>query len=229
MIFLLLRVASASGLLESPLVKMSLSAPPSRLPTATLSSSICGATSLCSRFSSYIAASSPIVTTTKVWYCGDQSGTARPLICGLQQPQPDQIAKLQPLHHRRAHCHRARTDAVFLVARQVHKLTHPGQGVGQTRHRRSRQPAATGDLQIAKPRFMTLETAQDIECPRHHLNDIALARAIAGEHSPPTQPLRAPPHPMAPIPGDGIKFHLQNKLPQAICRHNRKPKGACPS
>ena len=28
---------------------------------------------------------------------------------------------------------------------------------------------------------------------------------------------------MAPIPPYGIKFHLQNKLPQAICGHNRKP------
>src|ERR1700740_3618742 len=25
------------------------------------------------------------------------------------------------------------------------------------------------------------------------------------------------------IPPYGIKFHLQNKLPQAICRHNKKP------
>jgi biotin carboxyl carrier protein len=28
---------------------------------------------------------------------------------------------------------------------------------------------------------------------------------------------------MVPIPPYGIKFHLQNKLPQAICRHNKKP------
>lgn len=34
---------------------------------------------------------------------------------------------------------------------------------------------------------------------------------------------------MAPIPLDGIKFHLQNKLPQALCGHNKKPKGARPS
>jgi biotin carboxyl carrier protein len=28
----------------------------------------------------------------------------------------------------------------------------------------------------------------------------------------------------------GIKFHLQNKLPQAICRHNKKPFAShCPS
>jgi hypothetical protein len=26
-----------------------------------------------------------------------------------------------------------------------------------------------------------------------------------------------------PIPHNGIKFHLQNKLPQAICRDNTKP------
>ena len=29
---------------------------------------------------------------------------------------------------------------------------------------------------------------------------------------------------MAPIPLDGIKFHLQNKLPQALCGHNKKPR-----
>ena len=28
---------------------------------------------------------------------------------------------------------------------------------------------------------------------------------------------------MVPIPLYGIKFHLQNKLPQAICGHNKKP------
>jgi biotin carboxyl carrier protein len=28
---------------------------------------------------------------------------------------------------------------------------------------------------------------------------------------------------MAPIPPYGIKFHLQNKLPQAICVDNKKP------
>ena len=33
---------------------------------------------------------------------------------------------------------------------------------------------------------------------------------------------------MAPIPLHGIKFHLQNKLPQALCGHNKKPKGAPP-
>jgi len=31
--------------------------------------------------------------------------------------------------------------------------------------------------------------------------------------------MRCPPF----IPSYGIKFHLQNKLPQAICGHNRKP------
>jgi len=46
-----------------------------------------GATSLCSRFSSNIADNSPIVTTTKVWYCGDHKGTAKPLMCGLHSPQ----------------------------------------------------------------------------------------------------------------------------------------------
>ena len=30
---------------------------------------------------------------------------------------------------------------------------------------------------------------------------------------------------MAPIPPHGIKFHLQNKLPQALCGDNKKPVG----
>src|SRR6188768_810100 len=33
----------------------------------------------------------------------------------------------------------------------------------------------------------------------------------------------SPSHVCGSIPPRGIKFHLQNKLPQAICRHNKKP------
>ena len=68
-------------------VKKSPSAFSIRLPTATPNSRIFGATSLCSRASSNIADSSPIVTTTKVWYCGDHSGTAQPLMWGDHRPQ----------------------------------------------------------------------------------------------------------------------------------------------
>ena len=46
------------------------------LPIATLNSKSRGATSRCSRASSNIADSRPIVTTTNVWYCGDHTGTA---------------------------------------------------------------------------------------------------------------------------------------------------------
>jgi hypothetical protein len=70
---------------------------------------------------------------------------------------------------------------------------------------------------------MTLEASQDIECPRHHLNHIALACQIAGKHSLFAKSFRASSHFYGSIPLCGIKFHLQNKLPQAICRHNRKP------
>ena len=70
---------------------------------------------------------------------------------------------------------------------------------------------------------MTLEAAQDIERPRHHLDHITLACEIAGEHSLLAKPFRASSHIFGSIPLCGIKFHLQNKLPQAICGHNKKP------
>ena len=46
---------------------------------------------------------------------------------------------------------------------------------------------------------MTFEAAQDIEGPRHHLNHIALACQIAGEHSLFAKPLRASSHAKAPF------------------------------
>src|SRR5438874_3903121 len=48
-----------------------------------------------------------------------EADSARQLIGDVLQPQPDQAAKLQALHHRGAHRDRAWTDAVFLVARQI--------------------------------------------------------------------------------------------------------------
>ena len=85
---------------------------------------------------------------------------ARQLFGDILQPQPDQVAQLQAAHHRGAHRHRARADTIFLVARQIDELAHPGQRVGQARHRRSRQPAAVGNFQIAEPRLVALEAAQ---------------------------------------------------------------------
>src|SRR5215216_1180430 len=107
----------------------------------------------------------------------------RQLIGDVLQPQPNQVAKLQPLHHRGAHRHRAWTDTVFLVAGQINQLAHPRQRVGQPRYRRPRQTAAAGNFQIAQSGLMTLEAAQDVERPRHHLDHIPLACEIAGEHS----------------------------------------------
>ena len=75
---------------------------------------------------------------------------ARQLLGDILQPQPDQVAKLQPLHHRGAHRHRAWTDAVFLVARQIDELAHPRQRVREPRYRRARQTAAAGNFQIAE-------------------------------------------------------------------------------
>ncbi|MEZ0062467.1 hypothetical protein ABIF26_008010 [Bradyrhizobium elkanii] len=116
----------------------------------------------------------------------------------------------------------ARADAIFLVARQIDQLSHPRQRVRQSRHRRTRQAAAVRDLEIAEPGFVSLEAPQHIEGARHHLDDIAIA-CLAGEHSLPAKPFRAPSHLFGSIPSCGIKFHLQKKLPQAICRHNKKP------
>jgi hypothetical protein len=69
---------------------------------------------------------------------------------------------------------------------------------------------------------MAFEAAQDIEGPRHHLNDVTLARQVAGEHSLLTQSLRASSHIFGSIPLCGIKFHLRKKLPQAICADKQK-------
>jgi hypothetical protein len=41
---------------------------------------------------------------------------------------------------------------------------------------------------------MAFEAAQYVEGARHHLNDIALARKIAGEHSLFAEPFRASSH-----------------------------------
>ena len=140
----------------------------------------------------------------------DEADGSRQLLGDLLQPQPDQVAQLQAPHHRGAHRDRARTDAVFLVARQIDELAHPGQRMGQARHRRSRQPAAIGDFQIAEPRLMALEAAQHVERARHHLNDVALACQIAGEHSLFAEPLRASSHAVPPF-----NSAMRNKIPLA--------------
>jgi hypothetical protein len=122
---------------------------------------------------------------------------ARQLLGDVLQPQPDQVAKFQATHHRGAHRHRAGADAVFLIARQIDELAHPRQRMGETRHRRTRQAAAIGNFQIAEPSIMVFETAQHVERARYHLDNIALSREIAGEHSVFAEPLRTSSH--API------------------------------
>src|SRR5258707_164014 len=124
----------------------------------------------------------------------DEADGSRQLLGDVLQPQPDQIAQLQATHHRGAHRDCARTDAVFLITRQIDELAHPGQRVGQARHGRSRQSAAIGNFEVAEPRLMALEAAQDVEGARHHLDDVTLACEIAGEHSLFTQPLRTSSH-----------------------------------
>src|SRR5882672_1283413 len=140
----------------------------------------------------------------------DEAHGSRQMLGDILQPQPDQVAQLQPAHHRGAHRHRARTDAIFLVARQIDELAHPGQRVGQARHRRSRQTAAIGNFQVAEPRLMAFEAAQYIERARHHLDDVSLTCKIAGEHSLFAEPLRASSH-VVPRPNSAMR----NKIPLA--------------
>jgi hypothetical protein len=61
------------------------SVPSSKPPTDFPSSTISGATPLCSRFSLYAVASNSIVTATNVWYRGDHSGTRHAV--DLRAPQ----------------------------------------------------------------------------------------------------------------------------------------------
>jgi hypothetical protein len=46
---------------------------------------------------------------------------------------------------------------------------------------------------------MTLEAAQDVERPRHHLDHVTFACEIAGEHSLLAKPFRASSHFLAPF------------------------------
>src|SRR6266540_4303270 len=56
---------------------------------------------------------------------------------------------------------------------------------------------------------MTLEAAQDVERPRHHLDHITLACEIAGEHSLLAKPFRASSHML------WLHSALRNKIPLA--------------
>src|SRR5690242_478310 len=125
----------------------------------------------------------------------EEADGARQLFGDLLQPQADEVAQLQTLHHGGAHRHRARTNPVFLVTRQIDELAHPRQRMGEPRHRRARQAAANGNLEIAEPGFVALEASEHVERARHHLNDItAFARPIRREHSLSAQAFRASSH-----------------------------------
>src|SRR6266704_3727095 len=77
---------------------------------------------------------------------------------------------------------------------------------------------------------MAFEAAQDVERARHHLDNVALACKIAGEHSLFAEPLRASSH--------GSRHHsaVRNKIPLAgeATSGNLRPqqkavrKGNCP-
>ncbi|MGY3648822.1 hypothetical protein ACVWW2_004113 [Bradyrhizobium sp. LM4.3] len=72
----------------------------------------------------------------------DEADRARQLLGDFLEPLADHAAQLRALHHRGAHRHRARPDAIFLIARQIDQLSHPRQRVREPRHRRARQAAA---------------------------------------------------------------------------------------
>jgi hypothetical protein len=90
---------------------------------------------------------------------------------------------------------------------------------------------------------MALEAAKNIKGARNHLDHIAVACQIAGEHALFTEPFRTSSHdafPLKrrisrganpldcpdvrrrPVPLCGIIFHLRATLPQAICGDNTK-------
>ena len=118
----------------------------------------------------------------------DEADGAGNAIRDIAELVPDEIAHLPAAHHRGAHRHRARPDAIFLVVREIDQLPHAGQRVRQAGDGGSRQAAAVGYLQIAEPGFMSLEAAQHIERARYDLNDIIAAGKI-GEVSSSGQPL----------------------------------------
>ena len=59
----------------------------------------------------------------------DEADRSRQLLGHFLEPLPDHAAQLRALHHRGAHRHRARPDAIFLIARQIDQLPHPRQRV----------------------------------------------------------------------------------------------------
>ena len=128
----------------------------------------------------------------------DEAHGARQVLGDFLQSHANEVTQLEPTHHRGAHGHRARTDTVLLVARQINQLAHPRQRVRQARHSRTRQATTARDFQIAKPCFVTFEAAQNIEGSRHHLNDVALTGGFMRKRSLPAQPLRASPHALSP-------------------------------
>ncbi len=125
---------------------------------------------------------------------GDKPDGARNLLGHVLHQQADQRTKSQAPHHRRAHGNGAGAKPIFLILRQINQLTHPGQRVGQPRHRRARQPATVGDLQIAQPRLMAFEAAHHVEGARHHLDDVVVPGAITGGPIQPAQAFGSPPH-----------------------------------
>ena len=124
----------------------------------------------------------------------DAGGLPVALLGDFLQPQPDQVADLQAAHHRRAHRHRAWTDAILLITGQIGQLAHPCQRVRQPRHRGARQATAPGNFKITQPRVMPFEAAQDVERARHDLDHVAVACQITGKHALFAKPFRASSH-----------------------------------
>jgi biotin carboxyl carrier protein len=100
--------------------------------------------------------------------------------------------------------------------------------MGQPRHRGTRQAAAVGNLKIAKPRLVSLEAAQDVECPRHYLDDVILTRKIASELSLFAKPLGASSHPIYNSVSRN-KIPLAEEATSGNLRRQQKAEGLRPS
>lgn len=72
-------------------------------------------------------------------------------------------ANRQVREHRVAERHHAHFQLVLAAMRQVTQIAQPGQGVGQTRHRRLRQAGLLRQFLVAQQAFPGRETAQQFQ------------------------------------------------------------------
>jgi hypothetical protein len=108
----------------------------------------------------------------------------KPTVPGTVRRRPaagaGSAAQLQALHHRGAHRHRARTDAVFLVTRQ---MTSCPIRVSVWVSRDTVVSAIRSDWKFQLPAAFHVSSSAGHRGSRYHLNDVPIACEIAGEHS----------------------------------------------